>query len=113
MPRRDAHAQATDAGAGGAGQQDGADRLGPDVQGRHLPVSGRSGVSRLVGREDVRAEEGKELLGATVVRRHRDTQCATECLRALGFDLDPTCEHHTGPRHDDGRNRGQTHVSTR
>ena len=47
MPRRDAHAQATDAGAGGAGQQDGADRLGHDVQGRHLPVSGRSGVSRL------------------------------------------------------------------
>ena len=69
MPRRDAHAQATDAGAGGAGQQDGADRLGPDVQGRHLPVSGRSGVSRLVGREDVRAEEGKELLGATDAAR--------------------------------------------
>jgi transposase len=39
--------------------------------------------------------------------------CATECLRARGFDLDPTFEHHTGLRHDDGRIRGWTHVSTR
>ena len=29
-------------------------------------------------------------------------QGATECLRARGFDLDPTFEHHTGPQHEDG-----------
>lgn len=88
--------------AGGAGQQDGAHRLGPDGPGRRLPVSGCGGVSRH-GREDVGAEESKEQFGATVVRRDRENQCATECLRARGFDLDPTCEHHTGPRRDDGR----------
>ena len=31
-------------------------------------------------REDVGAEEGKELYGATVVRRDWENQCATECL---------------------------------
>ena len=50
-------------------------------------------------REDVGAKEGKEQFGAIVVRRDRENQCATECLRARGFDLDPTLEHHTGPRH--------------
>ena len=53
-----------------------------------------------IGREDVGAQEGKEQFGATVVRRDRENQCATECLRARGFDLDPIFEHHTGPRHD-------------
>ncbi len=38
---------------------------------------------------------------------------ATKCLRARGFDLDPTCEHHTGPRHLPRRTRGRIHVSTR
>ncbi len=41
-----AGAQAADAGRGGAGQQDGADRLGPDGAGRRLSVSGRGGISR-------------------------------------------------------------------
>jgi len=44
---RDADAQATDAGAGGAGEQDGAHRLGLDGQGRRLPGSGRGGISLL------------------------------------------------------------------
>lgn len=57
----------------------------------------------VVGREYVGAEDGKEQFGATVARRDQRNQCATECLRARGFDLDPTFEHHTGPRHDDGR----------
>ena len=98
LARAPADTQAADAGAGGAGQQDGADRLGADGPRRRLPGSGRGGVSRR-GREDVGAEEGKERYGATVVRRDRDTQGATECHRARGFDLDPTREHHTGPRH--------------
>ena len=42
---RHADPQATDAGARGAGEQDGADRLGSDGPGRRLPVSGRGGVS--------------------------------------------------------------------
>ena len=52
-----------------------------------------------VGRKGAGAEEGKEKFGATVVKRDRENQCATECHRARGFDLDPTFEHHTGPRH--------------
>lgn len=52
-----------------------------------------------VGREDVGAQEGKERFGATVVRRDRENQCSTECLRARGVDLDLIFEHHTGPRH--------------
>ena len=44
---RDAVPQTTNAGAGGVGQQDGADRLGLDGPGRRLPVSGRSGISPL------------------------------------------------------------------
>lgn len=63
-----------------------------------------SAAQAVRGREDVGAEEGKEQFGATVARRDRENQCATECLRARGFDLDPTFEHHTGPRHNDGRN---------
>lgn len=55
----------------------------------------------------------KEQFGALVVRRDRENQSATECPRARGFDLDPTLEHHTGPRHADGRIRGRIHVSTR
>lgn len=46
LTRRNADAQAADAGAGGAGQQDGTDRLGPDGPGRRLPVSGPGGASR-------------------------------------------------------------------
>ncbi|SFX64393.1 hypothetical protein SAMN04244548_01574 [Paracoccus pantotrophus] len=38
---------------------------------------------------------------------------AQECLRARGFDLDPTWGHHTSPRREHGRNRGRIHVSTR
>ena len=38
--------QAAAAGAGGLGEQDGADCLGPDGSRWHLPVSDRSGVSR-------------------------------------------------------------------
>ena len=45
MAWRDADAQATNAGAGGAGEQDGADRLGAHGPGRRPPVSGRGGVS--------------------------------------------------------------------
>ena len=37
--------------------------------------------------------------GAAVVRRDRETQPATKCPRARGFDLDPILDHHTGPRH--------------
>ena len=33
------------------------------------------------------------------MRRDRDTQPATRCLRARGFDLGPILDHHTGPRH--------------
>jgi len=47
MACRDADTQTTDAGAGGAGEQDGTDRLGPDGPGRRLPVSGRGGMSPL------------------------------------------------------------------
>ena len=43
-------------------------------------------------------KRGREQFGAIVVRRDRENQCATECLRARGFDLDPIFEHHTGPR---------------
>jgi transposase len=50
-------------------------------------------------REDVGAEEGKELYGATVVRRDWENQGATECFWARGLDLDLIFEHHTGPRH--------------
>lgn len=66
-----------------------------------------------VCREDVGAQEGKEQLGAIVVRRDRKNQGATECLLARGFDLDPIFEHHAGPLHDDGRTRGWIHVSIR
>ena len=99
--------------AGDAGEQDGADRPGPDGQGRHLPVSGRGGASRLSVARTRDAEEGREQFGATVVRRDRENQCATECLRARGFDLDLSCEHHTGLRQEVGRIRGRTHVRTR
>ena len=91
----DADTQADDAGAGGAGQQNGAHRLGPDGPRWRLQGSGRGGVSRQ-GREDVGAKEGKEQFGAIVVRRDRENQCATECLRARGFDLDPIYVHHRG-----------------
>jgi transposase len=55
---RDADAQATYAGAGSAGEQDGADRLGHDGQGRRLPASGRGGVShrRSRGRRSERGQ---------------------------------------------------------
>lgn len=66
--RRHADAQATNAGAGGSREQDGAHRLGLDGPGRRLSVSDRSGVNRQ-GREDVGAKEGKERFGAIVVRR--------------------------------------------
>ena len=49
---RDAETQATDAGAGGAREQDGADRLGLDEDERSLPSSGR-GVVKGHGREVV------------------------------------------------------------
>lgn len=113
MAGRDADAQAADAGAGGAGEQDGADRLGLDGSGRRLPVSGRGGISPPSVARGSERKRGKEQFGAIVVRRNRENQCATECLRARGFDLDPTFEHHTGPRHLSGRIRGRTHVSTR
>ena len=47
MAGRDADTQTTNVGAGGAGEQDGTDRLGPDGPGRRLPVSGRGGMSPL------------------------------------------------------------------
>ena len=37
------------------------------------------------------------------MRQDRENQCATECQRARGFDLDPIFEHHAGPRQGDGR----------
>ncbi len=112
MAWRDADAQAADAGAGRAGEQNGADRLGADGPRRRLPVSDRCGVSRHWSRGR-RSGRGQGDVWRSVVRRDRENQSATECHRARGFDLDPTCEHHTGPRRDDGRNRGRIHVSTR
>ncbi len=47
MAGRDAVPQAADAGACCAGEQNGADCLGPDGPGRRLPISGRSGISPL------------------------------------------------------------------
>lgn len=65
---RDADAQTADAGAGGAGEQDGVRHLGPDGQGRRLPGSGPGGISRF-GLRGRRSEGGQ----GAVWRNGRET----------------------------------------
>lgn len=60
-----------------------------------------------------RSVRGKETFGATVVRQDQENQLCNTCHRARGVDLDLICEHHRGPRHEDGRIKGRIHVSTR
>ena len=45
----------------------------------------------------VGTKEGKKKFGATVVRRDRDTQCATKCLRASRIDLESDPRTPYGP----------------
>ena len=76
---------------------DGADRLGSDGPGGVYQALAAAAWSRSRSR-GVGAQEGKERYGAAVVSRERETQSATECLRARGFDPDPILDPHTGPR---------------
>ena len=83
-----AHAgpQAADAGAGGAGQQDGPHHLGLDGQGRDLPSSGRERVSaRVCGA--VGAEESRRRgMAQRSMRRDQENQCATTRLERAALN---------------------------
>ena len=96
----DAGAQAAHAGHRRACQQDGAHRLGAAGQGggstelrpwRHKP----STIVRVV--EGVGAVEGE--YGATVERRDRENQFATQCFERAVLIWTRSANSHTGPRH--------------
>ena len=110
----DAGAQAANAGRGGAGQQDGAHRLGADDEQRGLPGSRR----RLSGRRGAGSrrgcgQDGGQGKGKWSTRRGRENQPWPACAQARKSDLDPIRVSPYRPAAGNTpHRRGRTHDST-
>lgn len=90
----DADTQAADACARGAGQQNGAHRVGLYGPKWSLKGSGRDGVS-LQNCENVEANEAKERFGTIVLRTDLEIQCSTKCLQGRDVALGLIRERYT------------------